>query len=299
MALTPLQRQYRGLVMGPGTEYEIIEETGLETLTVRSGTRPAPRAAGSIPGLHVADSKLVALTVEIATGDAATAEVLDAALRAVMVVSESDQFEYKFLLASGVESFVWARVIDRPRKRDMASEQFGFYTRSIGFEVADPRIYSVEQHSENVPLLAADFPGFDLPDDLPFNMVAGTQSEAILINAGDQDAYPLCQFQFQSGGSDDWEGLVLTNETNGSVLDIDSTLTAGQILTADMDAYVRAVPDNLIVYIGGSSRFGDWQHPRDPFYLSPGSNVITFEVEAAGTPTTDAACLLSWRDTSL
>jgi hypothetical protein len=63
-----------------------------------------------------------------------------------------------------------------------------------------------------------------------------------------------------------------------------------------MDAYVRAIPDNLIVYIGTSSRFGDWAHPREPFRLSPGFNELKFEVLGT-SPTTDAAASVSWRDT--
>lgn len=296
MALSPRQRQFRSLVFGTGTAYAIVSEQGLETLAVRSGTRPAPRAAGSIPGLHVADSKRIVLRLRIEADSPAQAEEDLAALRAVVAVSESEQHQYRFRHMSGAESFVWARVIDRPGARDTTTEGVGLVEPRIGFEVADPRIYSVSQHQSLVPLLASGFPGIDFAWNFPLNWAAGSQSEAVLVNAGDQDAFPLVRFQYPSGGSGTCTGVTLTNLTNGDVLDITAALLAGQTLDADMDAYVRALPDVPIIGIGSSSRFGDWEHPRDPFRLSPGSNIIQFEVTGTST---DVVCAVLWRDTSL
>lgn len=289
------QRQFNGLLMGVGTDYHIFDEAGLTTLTVRSGTRPAPRAAGSIPGLHVADSKRVVLTLKI-YGTPSELEERDATLRAAMTVSEAEQFQYRFRTHFGDEGFVWARVLDRPGKHDLDTELVGYLERRVGFEVADPRIYSVDQHSEPVPILSTAGGGIDFPNDFPANWSASVQSSATLVNAGDADAYPLFRFQFPAGGSGDCTGVEVTNLTNGDVLDIDSTITVGQTLIVDMDAYVRAVPDSLIVHIDASSHFGNWQHPRNPFRLSPGPNEIQFEVTGS---TTDIVCLATWRDTSL
>jgi hypothetical protein len=284
--------------MGPGTSYIIEEEEGLETVSVRSGTRPAPRAAGSIPGLHVADSKRIILKGWINGTSVADTETKWMDMRAVMVPSESEQHQYLFRHIGGVDRFVWARLIDRPTQRNADTETVGLIPFVVGFEVADPRIYSVEQHSETIPIFSTGFPGVDFPLNFPVNWDSGSQATASLFNAGDQDAYPLCRFQFTAGGTGDFDGVELTNLTNGAVLTINTSLTAGQVLEANMDAYVRAVADNLIIYIGSSSRFGDWAHPRELFYLSPGFNELTFEV-LGSSPTSDAACSVLWHDTSL
>jgi hypothetical protein len=298
MALSPRQRQFRSLVFGSGTPYAIISEQGLETLAVRSGTRPAPRAAGSIPGLHVADSKRIVLRLRIEADSPAQAEEDLAALRAVVAVSESEQHQYRFRHMSGVESFVWARVIDRPGARDTTTEGVGLVESRIGFEVADPRIYSVEMSDSIIPLFSVGGGELDFPGEFPADWGAIVQTNATLVNAGDQDAFPLFRFQFPAGGSGDCDGVTVTNTTNGDVLEIAATnlLAAGQTLVADMDAYARAIADDLVVSIGSSSRFGAWSHPRDPLRLSPGENILTFEVD--GT-TEDIIARADWRSTSL
>ena len=294
----PHQREFRGLVMGPGTPYPWTVEEGLETLSVRSGTRAAPRAAGSIPGLHVADSKRIVVRGWVDAHSVSEMETLWATLRAAFTVSESEQHQYRFRHEDGIDRFVWARVLDRPSQRDQDSEATGVPEWSVGFEVADPRIYSVELFSAIVPLFSAGGGELDFPGEFPEDWGEIVLTNATLTNTGDQDAYPLFRFQFPAGGTGDCDGVTVTNTTNGDLLEIAATdiLQAGQTLVADMDAYARAVADNLIVSIGSSSRFGAWSHPRDPLKLSPGENILTFEVD--GT-TEDIICRADWRSTSI
>lgn len=49
-----------------------------------------------------------------------------------------------------------------------------------------------------------------------------------------------------------------------------------------------------IVSLDGATRYNDWQLPREEFGLTPGDNVLRFEVDGTST---DAKCSLSWFDT--
>jgi hypothetical protein len=87
----------------------------------------------------------------------------------------------------------------------------------------------------------------------------------------------------------------MTNLTNGSVLQITTTITTGQILSADMTAAVTGA-NALVISLSGANRYGNWTVPRTAFSLSPGSNVLRFQVTGTST---DAVANLTWRDTWL
>lgn len=283
-------RSYRGLVFGgPGSDYRILSEEGLEGFEVRVGDRELPREDGSIPGLHLVSSREFMIVVRVEGVDDEDLETKLAALEVATVPSRSTEHRYVFLEAGRAERFIRARVTRRSRPRD--AELVGAHTAevSIMFRAADPRIYSSALKSINVPVFEASGGGFDLPADLPINMTAPSQALGNATNDGARDAYPLLRFQYVSGTV---TGVLLTNLTNGDVLDIDTTLTAGQTLVADMGALIRATGDP-VVYIGSASRYGDWQLPRDPFRLSSGSNLLKLEVSGGGSVVGN----VSWRDT--
>lgn len=293
MTLTDYQREFNGLTLGDGTVYNIPEETGLEGFEIRSGSRPIPREDGSIPGLHTVDSKTVVIPVEV-VGDPETdiSPAVDAALSA-FAPSRDVQRQYRFKNPGDPERFVWARSIrfQRSRTLDGAAGVDGF---QVALEIADPRIYSVEQFSTLVDIFEATGGGFNLPvAELPLNMTEASQALAVANNAGARDAYPLIRFQFPSGGSGTCTGVQVENLTNGDLLDVDTTLVAGQTLTADMDALIRATGESVI-HIDGSTRYGDWVPSRDPFRLSSGDNSLKFEVTGTST---DVVCNVTWRST--
>lgn len=286
MTLTAKQRQFRGLLIGDGTDIGIVAEDGLEGVEVRDGDRAIPRGDGSIPGLHRAESKVVTLEL-VARGadpDAAAADVL-----AAFQPSQTTQFQYRFVNLRGVESFVWARPLRVSIERTNETEHSSHRPIKAQLKVADPRIYSVEQHSVLVPVFSTSGGGFDLEADLPINMTAAAQQTATAHNAGFDDAYPIFTVQVNSGTLTELE---ITNQTNGDTVNVATSVTAGQQLTLDFDALIRATGDPVI-HIAGSSRYGSWTHPRDPFRLSPGDNVIRLEA----TDTTDVSTVLRWRDT--
>jgi hypothetical protein len=58
-----------------------------------------------------------------------------------------------------------------------------------------------------------------------------------------------------------------------------------------MGRWVRGRGDLLIVYKGAANYYPEWQIPRNPFYLSPGSNSLQLTVSA------DAEVVIESRDT--
>lgn len=286
MSLTAKQRQFGSLLMGAGSNVKIVGEEGLEGNEVRDGDRPQPRGDGDIPGFHRAASKVVTLDL-IARGD--DPDATTAAVLAAFQPSGLTQFQYRFLNRRGVESFVWARPLRAEIRRTNETEHSRYRPIRAQLKVADPRIYSVELHNVLLPVFSASGGGFDLEANLPINMTGATQQTATARNAGSRDAYPIITVQVNSGTLTEVE---ITNLTNGDSVVVTTNVTSGQQLTVDFDALIRAT-GGPVVHIAGSSRYGAWNLPRDPFRLSPGDNIIRLEA----TGSTDVTTVLRWRDT--
>lgn len=284
--MTPGQREFRGLTFGPESDIKIVEEDGLEVHTVRDGDRAIPRDDGSIPGLHLAESKVITLELLVLgdTVDATTADLL-----AAFIPSRTGQFQYRFVNLDGVESFIWARPLRAQNKRTNETEHANRRPVMVALKAADPRIYSVEVHQVLVPEFGASGGGAEFPNEFPFGMGASAQQLATAVNQGSRDAYPRVIVQPTSGTM---TSVTLTNLTNGDEVQVDTSVTAGQQLLMDFDALIRSTGDPVIA-IGGSSRYGDWVLPRDPFRLSPGSNSLKLEQTGAS----EVTCLVTWRST--
>ena len=294
MALLDYQRSYRGLLLGEGTAYDIIEEDGVESLTVRDGDREFPRASGSIPGKHYAESKIIVLTTEV-VGPLNDTEELFNDFKKAFQLSEDEEYPYIFKNPGQDERFIRARPIRRPRVRTLESE-LGVTQMQVALKASDPRIYSSATKNVLVSKFDVGGGGFDLPVDLPIDMVAPTTTVAVARNDGDSYAYPLVRFFHNSDSVAQVNGVTLQNLTNGDVLTIETTIAPGQQLYADMDAYIRAT-GGLIIYSDNSSYYSFWKLPRSPFRLSPGDNLLALHID--GTATNELVCVVTFRDTYL
>lgn len=280
-----MQRTFNGITYGDGTVYDLAEEEGLEWISAESGTRSIPRSDGGIRGLHTRPVKQITATIEIATGVATTTEAALEELQKAWVVSPESDSQLVFKDPERTEKFVRGSIIELRPARDH-DRNLGFARLNVAWELADPRVYSTERPQELVPVFGASLGGFDLAADLPVDMAEAEQELGTAINEGSTNAYPVVQFQHVSGTV---SGVTLTNLTTGVVLDVQTAIVSGQILTADMDALIRATGEPVIA-IGTASRYGDWQTPRTPFYLEPGSNSLKFEVTGGG----EAVCSVAW-----
>jgi len=284
-------RSWRGLTFGGDSPFQITQEDGLEGSEVRSGVRNLPRLHGATPGSHFAEPRIIVLELNWAADTPAAAQTLTDQLLAVTGPSETSLYEYGIVGSDLTERMVRGRVSRRVLPRDQASEAVGSLKGRLVFECPDPRIYSPEPTGIVVPEFDIGGEGFDWVVDWPVDAAEPTVSYGTAVNTGNSDAYPLIRF----AAAVEVGQVTLTNLTNGAVLDIQTTIAIGQTLTCDMDALIRVTGDPII-HISGASRFADWQTPRIPFALAPGTNTLTFTHDGTAG---DVTCRVDWRHTSL
>ena len=296
MPLTDLQWSYRDLVFGEGTNYHINWVDGFEGFDARTSDSDNPRGDGAIRGVDYVAPRTIGFELAMieVDGDIESDdyETMWVNVRNAFLPSRSLDHELTFKRPGMPERMIRCRPVQLNRK-----ETYRQYN-AVGFppvvlRAVDPRIYSTATRSVLLQPYSASGGGVDLPNDLPINFGAGSQIEVNADNDGSADAYPLVRFYGPISGT--VTGVTLTNVTTGQVLEISATITTGQILTADMTAAVTG-SNQLVVSLDGSSRYGDWELPREAFALAPGSNTLRFEVTGTST---DAQCLVQWRDTWL
>ncbi|MFC5947081.1 hypothetical protein ACFQH9_02160 [Pseudonocardia lutea] len=296
MALSDLQYSYRGLVFGEGCDVMVNNAEGFEGYEVRSADSDQPRGDGGLRGLDYVAPRSLSFELSIFEPDGNTYgslyEELWARVRSTFRPSRDTDYPLNFKRPGQPERMIMCRPVQLIR-----SESYRAFNRvgspPVALRAVDPRIYSATRKSGNVPIYAATGGTVDFALDYTVDWDAGTRTELVVENAGDANAYPLVRFY--GPGSGTCTGVRLTNSTTGQVLDISATVTAGQILTADMEAAVTGA-NRLVISLDGSSRYGDWELPRQAFYLAPGSNTLRFEVTGTST---DVVCNLQWRDTWL
>lgn len=292
MALQDYQYQLGALVMGPGTPYRIKNVRGLFDLDVDSGAVPIPRGDGSIEGDDWVSAKNIEIEIAV-HGPKRTqehAELVEALQFEAQRARESKLLVFKEPGLS--ERQIRVRPIGRAVTLDVTSE-FGMRPVLVRLHAADPRIYSNVLQSILMQALVAGSAGTDMPMNFASNFEVNQTETTILHNAGIARAYPLIRFFGPGAGTVD--AVAIVNETNGSRIDITTAILTGQTLRADMEAYVTA-NGNQVIGLDGSSRYGDWELPREPFWLAPGDNIVRYEVTGTSD---DSVVRVNWRDTWL
>ncbi len=258
MVLANYQYSYRGVIMGDGTNYDVISMEGLHDMIIRDTDRDNPRDHGLIPGQHSATFKLIRANISVRGTAGSTAHEDD--IIALMNAMSPDRFEspdetqdqFNFKFPGEDEKFFFARPIRRRRPRRVKTE-FGLAQASIELKQYDPRTYSTTQDNSGTQTGG------------PFNVT----------NNGGARAYPILEFKVDSLG-----GLTLANNTNGDVFSVDGFPADDPGITADMGRWARGRGDLLIVYKGAVNHYAKWQVPRDPFRLDPGINSLQLTVSA-------------------
>lgn len=283
------QYEYRGLRFGAGTDYPIRREAGLGGFTARTADRERPRGDGWLPGPSYVAGRIVELEFLLIGSDDLT-----------VMEHQLDQLLWTFTPTGGVEHELLFRRPGRDPQmirceptiwpREQRAVDRIMSTVTVTLRASDPRIYSAAERTVRVPASGVTG-GADYPGDYPKEVQTGARG-AIAHNAGRSDAFPYIAVYGPTAGS--LTRFQLINDTNGSLLDVETTLTTGNLLVADMTARVLG-NGNPVLTVDGGSRYGAWKPPRDPFYLSPGDNMLRFVV--TGSPD-GAACVLTYRDTS-
>ena len=297
MASTDYQVEYRGLVMGLGTNFHIVGLDGLEEDAVRMGDSTIPRAGGDIQGLHVPAARQITLDVIVngVKGSQAQRDDVQALIDAFQHSDEAHNFYFQEPGFVG-RRYVLARAAGRAQARDPRAP---FTPRfKLRLKLADPRAYEENTNQGNLTDYDAGGGGMDY-DVVEYGReyTVDTSNQTTLTNAGNAKAWPVLRFYGPTVGT--ITEVTLTNISTGQAATVfSSTLLTGQILVADMDAIVAVRSTGLhVVRLGATNKFTEWDQPRDPFYLQAGENVLRFEI-SAGT-SVDGLCTVTYRDTWL
>lgn len=276
-----------GAVFGDRTNIDVVRVQGLHSQTIRSGNRLLPRSHGASPGLHLLDQKIISFELEIPDRQ----QYVD--FLSIFRSTEIQEGELHWKMPELPQSFHRARVV--ARNEEQTGLTTGLIPVTIAFECADPRIYDAAERSILLRGYNPTSGGveWDIEWEVDFTSGISTEGQDVVAhNAGYEKAYPLIRFFGPTVGT--CTGVKIENFTTGEDIEINTAVLTGQILVADMSARIRGT-GALMIQIDGASRYGDWELPRNTFYLAPGDNVLRFTMTGSST---DMLATLNWRDTS-
>lgn len=295
-ALQPFQGLWNGLTFGEGTNYLLTAElAGLLAYESRLADSPIPQGEGDFSFSRYAASRFVSLPF-IISGVPLSATLEDRVQTWLRSFGVAGTYGQGWLVFKGVsKAYMWrCRVARRRASISPESLKTGAVSAVAELKLADPRIYNaLTRPGGVVPVGAASGGGFDLDTDLPIDMTGTTGGSLTANNGGTSTAWPVLQISNDAGAGSDITEAVVTNVTAGIIFTIETAIAAGKTLVVNFDKLQRRAPAPHIS-IDGVSRYGDWQHPREPLPILAGSNSFTADI-TGGTPTVR----LDWYDTSL
>lgn len=292
MDLADMQWSYRGLTFGEGCDVLVNSVDGFEGFNTRNSDSDQPRGDGAIRGLDYVAARTIAFELSVwePDMDGTLYESLWATVREAFRPSLDTDDPLVFARPGQPQRMIRCRPIQlTPR-----AEKWDRFNRAGEpkpvLKAVDPRIYSVEERSEVVPGFNTSRTGVSFPIvEFPIDWAATTQTEVAIENDGTATAYPLLRFYGPTAGTT--TSVTLQNTTTGQVWTVVTPIAPNQILTGDMDAAVTGA-DRLVVALDGSTRYGAWSLPREPFGLAPGTNNLRFTYTGA-----QPRCLVTWRST--
>lgn len=229
------QVEWNGLLMGPGTDYDLITISGwLGAPGSDRVTINRPGRHGGLPGQLRATERVI--NAEFAFGGelltASFAQVRD--VMAMAFAWNENPVEQELVVRmNGLATVVNARVInfDMPTVTSTYNQGEGF--ASVQWVATDPKRYgtSLKTYSTELPPAIETGLSFELAFPLSFGEDVEVGGSMVLVNNGNAHAWPV------------WEvigpitGPVITCQETGNVLqfDTDFEIADGQVLRIDTD----------------------------------------------------------------
>jgi hypothetical protein len=275
--IAPANYQYllngwTGLRIGHGTQWRVESVEGLEGWVVRTSDDDLPRGDGALRGVDLQGSRLVQIKVNTSGTRAEVEDQMDTLYRALLPQKDQD-WELIWRHPGRPVRILRCRPVDLTRELNQLEALLN--NQVIQLRAADPRHYSVEEHTIDIPVTPSD----------AVNPVITT-----VTNAGNGPAYP--EIRVISAG-DEVTRVLLENVTHDLAFDVRALLPDGSALVGDMEARATGAPRSIVT-IDGISKYGGWQHPRDAFRLNPGANDLQLSTEPAGA---DVEATITYRDT--
>ncbi|MFG1873400.1 hypothetical protein ACGFIV_01005 [Sphaerisporangium sp. NPDC049003] len=255
------QLEYRGLLMGAGTPYELIRLSGLdETPSITSGNVRRPDGHGSMRGAKTAEERVV--TAELKIADHISVAQLPAVLDQLRAATPINSGETP--LAIRLNGRVWltsGEVISRPighaEHRELTNVR-----PLVQWVCSDPVLYSPQLHQAQIA------PG----------------TVAVAGNSGNSDSRPQIIFPGPVVNP------VLTHVQTGRRVGLNLDIPPGQFVTVDCEAGTLLLNGDVDVL--PARAYGSV--PPRLLVIPPGGAALSYAT-VSGT----AAAFVLWRDATL
>lgn len=265
------QAEYAGLLMGPGTSYELDDFGGLDDLPeFRTSDTARPSDHGLFAGTDFAAGRTVDLTVKV---EAASAAAFRSALDSLMGVTDVQPAELPltFRLPGMAAN---RRINVRPRRR-VAMPVNGLYGKitkvAVQFFATDPRVYADDETVLTVGAATAGG-GRTYNRTYPLTYAAGGSGGSVAaVNAGTFPTRPVLKITGPATNPR------IENVEANAFLTFNLTLAAGEFLVVDLAA-------RTVLLGGTASRYSTLAVGSSWWELQPGTNTIRFSTaDSQGT----------------
>ncbi|WP_432155456.1 phage distal tail protein [Streptomyces sp. bgisy153] len=268
------QMQWAGLLLGPGTPYEIDRGglTGWEDLPeYDSSDADHPTAHGAWPGARYARPRRIGGSVWTvpAPDDAASLEAIRA-LRQALLLGDTER--WLAVRLHGETLAVRARVSQRVLAADRTYTTQGVSRASVQWYATDPRRYSV---TERTAVTGAPQPESGLTWPLTWPLYwgqAASTGDVTVDNGGSAPTHPVLTFTGPCGNP------TVTDRTSGRRLRYSIVLAAGDELVVDTAA-------GTVTLNGTASRrhtAAADSSPEELFAFAPGRAQLAFRPDTFG-----------------
>lgn len=281
-AMLPFNYQFRlnGLLLGQGTNFDVMSHDGLYGYQMRTSDDDQPRGDGSLRGVDLQSARQILFQLEVGGSQEELEQLLGVLYRTLIPQRDID-WELIWRHPAQEPRMVWCRPIQLPRAIDDKTSVLA--PQKVALLCADPRHYSAVARRVYIPVTPAG---------------VATPLLTTAHNDGDIPAYPVVRIVGPSSGPP-VSRVELVNRAGQVTFDVALTLPARSVLIGDMGARVTGAPRSTIT-LDGQSKYGSWQLPRAPFRIDPapfalnGDNDIFLRTTPPGAP---VVCSLDYRDT--
>lgn len=285
------QYSFMGVTVGDGTALCVERADGFLDRMRRNLDSDLPRGHGDLPSSHWEDARDLSLTVALLPP--ATDVQLDAVWQTWTGRVTQDDARLYWKRQGLVERFYRCRPIAMGNPFD------GQTIRHLTcvWVASDPRAYGIVEKVQGLTPFAATTTDFDFTEDFVADFGAGVGivgGDVTVRNDGNADAYPV--IRWYGPPSSTVTNVKVENLTDGSSVEVATTIATGQTLTFDGPAWITGAPRQvLFLDPGAASRYGSWVQPRSPLTLPPGDSTLRF----SATGTAGSVAVVTWFDTYL
>jgi hypothetical protein len=263
------QFEFNGVLLGPDTNYDLVEINGLDMPAIREGDLARPSDHGHF---DLAPDKFAARIVEM-TLEVISNDFDDIAALQYAFMDREGLYPLVFQLHDGIKKRIYCRVRRRHMTLDTDAAR-GDYVNEVMFWAPDPRVYENDDNSSSTGPQTTGA-GFGFPMDFTISFGASTSGAATCTNSGNIETRPVVTLTGPMSNPS------VANLTTGLVWSAEIDLVAGEVLVVDFD-------DKTVLLNGTTNRYsaftGQW------WTLVPGDNTVQLQVSSGA-----GSVQIAWR----